>query len=203
MRPSDPCVIAGWHRRYVLLPRRKNSRMHSSISFRSFSESQVRNLLPRPLRTPRQVLQPGNPTVASELRPATRALIEILHHKPSAYGINRSNWTQASLADAFGKLYCQRPSKSTVSRLLKQAGLRWKKSRKVLTSPDPNYREKVELLLRTFHSLDELAKAWCKTAILQFGGLKAGNFVESGRSCSMSWFLSLSCRLDQQLAKAP
>jgi hypothetical protein len=99
----------------------------------------------------------GNPTVASELRPATRALIEILHHKPSAYGINRSNWTQASLADAFGKLYCQRPSKSTVSRLLKQAGLRWKKSRKVLTSPDPNYREKVELLLRTFHSLDELA----------------------------------------------
>jgi transposase len=95
----------------------------------------------------------GNPTVASELRPATRALIEILHHKPSAYGINRSNWTQASLADAFGKLYCQRPSKSTVSRLLKQAGLRWKKSRKVLTSPDPNYREKVELLLRTLHSL--------------------------------------------------
>jgi transposase len=95
----------------------------------------------------------GNPTAASELRPATRALIEILHHKPSAYGINRSNWTQASLADAFGKLYGQRPSKSTVSRLLKQAGLRWKKSRKVLTSPDPNYREKVELLLRTLHSL--------------------------------------------------
>jgi transposase len=95
----------------------------------------------------------GNPTVASELRPATRALIEILHHKPSAYEINRSNWTQASLADAFGKLYGQRPSKSTVSRLLKQAGLRWKKFRKVLTSPDPNYREKVELLLRTLHSL--------------------------------------------------
>jgi hypothetical protein len=23
-----------------------------------------------------------------------------------------------------------------------------------------------------------LAKAWCKTAILHFGGLKAGNFVE-------------------------
>ena len=37
----------------------------------------------------------GSPTVASELRPATRALIEILHHKPSAYEINRSNWTQA------------------------------------------------------------------------------------------------------------
>jgi transposase len=95
----------------------------------------------------------GDPTATGELRPATRALIEILHHKPSAYGINRSNWTHGSLADAFAKLYGQRPSKSTVSRLLRQAGLSWKKSQKVLTSPDPNYREKVELLLSTLHSL--------------------------------------------------
>ena len=93
------------------------------------------------------------PIESDELRPATKALIEILHHKPKVYGINRSNWTQRSLAEAFEKLYGQRPSKSTVSRLLKQAGLSWKKSRKVLTSPDPNYREKVELLLRTLQSL--------------------------------------------------
>jgi hypothetical protein len=96
----------------------------------------------------------GEPTATGEVRPATRALIEILHHKPSAYGINRSNWTQGSLADAFGKLYGQRPSKSTVSRLLRQAGLSWKKSHKVLTSPDPKYRERVELLLSTLHSLN-------------------------------------------------
>ncbi len=88
-----------------------------------------------------------------ELRSATRALIEILHHKPKVYGINRSNWTQGSLAMAFEKLYGQRPSKSTVGRLLKEAGLSWKKSRRVLTSPDPNYREKVELLLNTLQSL--------------------------------------------------
>jgi len=36
---------------------------------------------------------------------------------------------------------------------LKEAGLSWKKSRRVLTSPDPNYREKVELLLNTLQSL--------------------------------------------------
>jgi hypothetical protein len=93
------------------------------------------------------------PTANNELSPATKALIEILHHKPGSYGINRSNWSQESLAEAFEKLYGQRISKSTVSRLLKQAGLSWKKSRKVLTSPDPNYREKVELLLRTLQSL--------------------------------------------------
>src|SRR4030095_2519316 len=27
------------------------------------------------------------------VRPATKALIEILHHKPHVYGINRSNWS--------------------------------------------------------------------------------------------------------------
>ena len=41
-----------------------------------------------------------NVSEATELRPAARALIEILHHKPKHYGINRSNWSHASLADA-------------------------------------------------------------------------------------------------------
>jgi hypothetical protein len=87
------------------------------------------------------------------LTPAARALIEILHHKPANYGINRSNWSYGSLADAFGKVYGRRPSNGTVGRILRQAGVRWKKSRKVLTSPDPKYRQKVELLLQTLHSL--------------------------------------------------
>jgi transposase len=95
----------------------------------------------------------GEPAEHKELRSATRALIEILHHKPKAYGINRSNWTQESLAVAFEKLYGQRPSRFTVGRLLRAAGLSWKKSRRVLTSPDPDYREKVELLLKTLQSL--------------------------------------------------
>jgi len=93
------------------------------------------------------------PIEKTELRAATRALIEIIHHRPKAYGINRSNWTLQSLAEAFEKLYGQKPSKMTVSRLLRQGGVRWKKSRKVLTSPDANYREKVDLLLKTLQSL--------------------------------------------------
>jgi transposase len=95
----------------------------------------------------------ANVVEATEIRPAARALIEILHHKPTNYGINRSNWSYGSLAEAYGNVYGRRPSKGTVGRLLRGAGLRWKKSRRVLTSPDPNYREKVELLLKTLHSL--------------------------------------------------
>src|SRR5262249_20917022 len=45
------------------------------------------------------------PMEGGEIRPAARALIEIMHHKPSIYGINRSSWTYMSLADAFTKQY--------------------------------------------------------------------------------------------------
>jgi hypothetical protein len=107
--------------------------------------------------TPSGITTDRSPSLKSdgnrEINPAARALIEILHHKPTNYGINRSNWNHASLADAFGKVYGRRPSKGTVGRLLRQVGLKWKKSRKVLTSPDPKYREKVELLIQTLHSL--------------------------------------------------
>ncbi len=89
-----------------------------------------------------------------KISPEARALIEILHHKPKDYGINRSNWNQASLAVAFEKIYGPpRPSTSWVGRHLRGAGISWKKSRRVLTSPDPNYREKVEVLLNTLQSL--------------------------------------------------
>jgi len=93
------------------------------------------------------------PVESSELRPAARALIEILHHKPNVYGINRSSWTYKSLADAYAKQYGQTISPSSVGRILKEAGCTWKESKRVLTSPDPNYRDKVELLLRTLQSL--------------------------------------------------
>ncbi|HAO80645.1 MAG TPA: IS630 family transposase [Verrucomicrobia subdivision 3 bacterium] len=92
-------------------------------------------------------------TGSAELQPVVKALIEILHHDPNTCGINRSSWTLKSLAQAFEKQYGQRPSTSRVGQLLKEAGFRWKKSRQVLTSPDPNYKEKVELLLKTLQSL--------------------------------------------------
>jgi transposase len=92
-------------------------------------------------------------TEGRKLPLAAKALIEIIHHNPKAYGINRTNWTLESLAYAFEKQFGQKPARSTVGRLLKQAGLRWKKSRQVLTSTDPNYKEKVELLLKTLKSL--------------------------------------------------
>lgn len=86
-------------------------------------------------------------------RRMANSLLEILHHNPNAYDVNRSNWTCESLADVYEQQHKHRISGSTVGRCLKEAGYSRKKSRQVLTSPDPEYREKVELVLATLHSL--------------------------------------------------
>jgi transposase len=87
-------------------------------------------------------------------RRMTNSLIETLHHKPIAFGINRSNWTLRCLADVYEKQYGERISERTVRRRFKEAGYSRKKSRQVLTSPDPKYRERVELVLTTLQSMN-------------------------------------------------
>jgi transposase len=83
----------------------------------------------------------------------TRNILEILHQKPALFGVNRTSWTQRALIRAYKERYRETISRSTVARLIKEAGYGWRKARRVLTSPDPNYREKVELLVKTLRSL--------------------------------------------------
>jgi len=85
----------------------------------------------------------------------TKRILEIFHHKPTAFGINRTNWTQPALLKAYEQSYGEIISRSTLARILRRAGYRWRKARRVLTSPDPRYHEKVELLLNTLRCLGE------------------------------------------------
>lgn len=95
----------------------------------------------------------NNDNSCKKIEVKRKRIIEILHAKPNLYGINRSNWNLRSLSNIYEKQYHEKISKSTVSRLIKLSKYGFKKAKKVLTSPDPNYREKVELLLQTLHSL--------------------------------------------------
>lgn len=90
---------------------------------------------------------------AAEDRVKTNRILELLHNKPTFYGINRTNWTQPALFAAYSRSFNETIARTTLTRLLRQAGYRWRKARRVLTSPDPCYHEKVELLLATIHSL--------------------------------------------------
>ena len=92
------------------------------------------------------------PTIDSE---KTKRLLEILHQKPASFNINRTSWTHRALIQAYKERHNETVSIRTIKRLIKNAGYSWKKARRVLTSPDPNYTEKVELLSRTILSLSE------------------------------------------------
>lgn len=80
-------------------------------------------------------------------------LLEIFHDRPLSFDINRSNWTQSALALAYYKKYDEKWFNSNMGRFLKKSGYTIKKARRVLTSPDPEYREKVELVISTLQNL--------------------------------------------------
>lgn len=82
-----------------------------------------------------------------------KRVIEIIHHQPKFYNVNRSNWSLDSLAKVYNERFGECISRSLVSRSLKESKYTIKKARRVLTSPDPEYREKVDILLKTLNSL--------------------------------------------------
>ena len=83
----------------------------------------------------------------------TTNILEILHQKPILFGINRTGWTQRELVEVYKERYKQTISRCTLAKLIKSAGYSWRKARRVLSSPDPHYREKVELLVKILSAL--------------------------------------------------
>jgi transposase len=103
------------------------------------------------LNPPRKKRSPGKKGAALE-RKRVRVL-GLIHSRPQAFGINRASWNHASLATAYKQCYEETISKSVVGRILQRAGYKMKKARRVLSSPDPEYREKVDLVLGTLRNL--------------------------------------------------
>ncbi|MEN6439988.1 MAG: IS630 family transposase [Syntrophobacter sp.] len=82
-------------------------------------------------------------------------IVDILHASPSLYGINRTSWSYPTLTQAYNQLYNDKVSESIVGRALKTIGYSWRRARKVLTSKDPQYREKVDRVLAVLQNLQE------------------------------------------------
>jgi transposase len=78
----------------------------------------------------------------------------VLHELPSAIGINRTTWRMADLTQVLrerGTPVCAQ----VVREITRSAGWRWRKARKVLTSTDPEYREKVDHIRSILAKLQE------------------------------------------------
>ena len=102
--------------------------------------------------------QPRSPTtspaaifnLAEELRDAVFA---VLHTPPSDHGFNRTSWTLTDLANVL----CAQGKRSTarnIGAVIHAEGYRWKQARVTLTSTDPDYRGKVEIIRSTLSRLE-------------------------------------------------
>jgi transposase len=90
-------------------------------------------------------------------------LFSVLHTPPSEYGINRTTWRMADLRRVLAEKG-QKACPEVIREIIRAAGYSWKKARKVLTSTDPQYQEKlakIQAILSTlgpnerFFSIDE------------------------------------------------
>ena len=76
----------------------------------------------------------------------------IVHAPPSSYGINRTTWRLKDIAAVMARQGLQIGA-STIGHIIHEAGYRYRKARRVLTSPDPDYREKLKAITRLLASL--------------------------------------------------
>lgn len=82
-------------------------------------------------------------------------VIDIIHKLPSLYGINRTSWTYGAICEAYRREYGAPISKEQISDVIKNTGYSWRHARMVLTSPDPEYKKKVERILDVLQGLKE------------------------------------------------
>lgn len=80
------------------------------------------------------------------------AVFEVLHAPPSAHGINRTTWRQKDIHSVMAKLGLP-IARHNIRRIIKDAGYCYRKAKKVLTSTDPDYKEKLKKITRTLQRL--------------------------------------------------
>lgn len=104
------------------------------------------------------------------------AVFKILHAPPSSFGFNRTTWRMADLKSALaaqGLLI----SRDCIRRIIRNAGFRFRKAKKVLTSNDPDYRRKLQEITAILQKLKPNEKFF---SIDEFGPIAVK--IQGGRS---------------------
>ncbi len=87
-----------------------------------------------------------------EMEPNKKAVFTILHAPPSAYGINRTTWTIKLIGKVMSK-QGMLIGKNDLGKIIRNAGYRFCKAKKYLTSNDPDYMEKVAQITNILSNL--------------------------------------------------
>jgi len=118
-----------------------------------------------------------NPNIV-KLRDEKRAnLIRLIHETPKLHGINRASWFLEDLSTVYQRVYGTYMCTSTISCYLRKEGYVYRKAREVLTSPDPNFREKMD---RIKHILENLSPTEKFFSVDEFGPFAVK--IKGGRS---------------------
>lgn len=93
-----------------------------------------------------------------EIKAKMDNLVHLVQQSPQLYGIDRASWKIADLAEVFTREYKQSMTIGTVSTYLKKRGIRYKRSREVISSPDPLFKEKYAAVQHILENLTEKQK---------------------------------------------
>ena len=85
------------------------------------------------------------------------AVFDLLHSPPQLHGINRTSWRMDDLIGVL-KQHGIVINKDSIRQIIKKAGFKFRKAKRVLTSNDPEYREKLQEITRTLSALTESQK---------------------------------------------
>jgi transposase len=69
-------------------------------------------------------------------------LPDTVHKSPRTLGLARDRWTLQSLQAQCARQTGERPSLESLRRSLKRFGYSWKRAKRTITSPDPDYERK-------------------------------------------------------------
>ncbi|MBL4678820.1 MAG: IS630 family transposase [Mucilaginibacter sp.] len=104
-------------------------------------------------------------------------LIRLIHESPKIHGINRTSWFLCDLSLRYEQLYGVSFSSSSISEYLKKEGYVYRKAKEVLTSPDPDFRVKMENIKSILQNLTSKEKFF---SIDEFGPFAVK--IKGGRS---------------------
>lgn len=120
------------------------------------------------LRKPRKI----NEQTIQLIETKKANLMKLLHETPRLHGINRASWSIHTLATAYRNHYNFSISCSSISEYINKCGYSFRKAKETLTSPDPNFREKLNNITgilsnltpkQKFFSVDEFGPFAVKT----------------------------------------
>jgi transposase len=145
LRASDAFVL---RRAQIVLASAAGERSGQIAPRVGFTTQGVRDVLHAFNERGLDVLRPGShhPGVVSSAfdTPRAEALRDLLHHSPRLFGKATSVWTLELAADAAYEqgLTAQRVSGVTIRNTLARMGVRWRRAKEWITSPDPEYARK-------------------------------------------------------------